>query len=129
MVLSNKDKARKLRQETLVVHYPTLKTVLAVEEVIKNADLAISRNEILRRLERKAMRSTLNFTLEYMENRGMILETKKGFIWTYSPTKKDLNLNASIQEHEKQYFEAIEKRINEQDKKIVESGKDYYVYE
>lgn len=75
-------------QKTKVVHYPTLKTVLAIEEVIRNADLAVSRNQILDRLPSKAMRSTLNFALDYLEGRGMILETSKGFIWTYNPSKK-----------------------------------------
>jgi len=75
-------------QETQVVHYPTLKTVLAIEEVVKNSDLAISRNGILERLPTKVMRSTLNYALNYLENRGIILETKKGFIWTYNPSKK-----------------------------------------
>ena len=75
-------------QKTQVVHYPTLKTVLAIEDVIKNADLAISRNEILKRLPTKAMRSTLNYALKYLEARGMVLETKNGFIWTYNPSKK-----------------------------------------
>lgn len=75
-------------QKTQVVHYPTLKTVLAIEEAIKNSDLALSRNGILERLPTKVMRSTLNYALNYLENRGMILETKKGFIWTYNPSKK-----------------------------------------
>ena len=75
-------------QETQVVHYPTLKTVLAIEDVVKNSDLAISRNGILERLPTKVMRSTLNYALNYLENRGMILETQKGFIWTYNPSKK-----------------------------------------
>jgi len=71
-----------------VVHYPTLKTVLAIEDVIKNANLPISRNQILARLQTGLMRSTLNLALDYMEKRGMVLETKKGFIWTFNPSKK-----------------------------------------
>jgi len=75
-------------QKTNVVHFPTLKTVLAIEEVIKNADLAVSRNEILDRLPKKVMRSTLNYALNYLENKGIILETRNGFIWTFNPSKK-----------------------------------------
>lgn len=71
-----------------VVHFPTLKTVLAIEKVVKNADTAISRNQILERLPTKLMRSSLNVALEYLEKRGLILETKKGFIWTFNPSKK-----------------------------------------
>ena len=70
-----------------VVHYPTLKTILAIEDVIKKADTAVSRNQILSRLPTGVMRSTLNVTLDYMEKRGLILETKKGFIWAFNPNK------------------------------------------
>lgn len=71
-----------------VVHYPTLKTILAIEEVVKKANTPLSRNQILSRLPTGVMRSTLNLALDYMEKRGMILETRKGFIWTFNPSKK-----------------------------------------
>ncbi len=71
-----------------IVHYPTLKTILAIEEVVKNADVPLSRNQILARLPTKVMRSTLNLALDYMERRGMVLETKNGFIWTFNPSRK-----------------------------------------
>lgn len=71
-----------------ILHYPTLKTVLAIEDVIKKANSPLSRNRILAALPTKVMRSTLNLALDYMERRGMILETKKGFIWTFNPSKK-----------------------------------------
>lgn len=70
-----------------VLHYPTLKTVLAIEEVVKNADSPLSRNQILVNLRTKVMRSTLNFALDYMEKRGMILDTRKGFIWTFNASR------------------------------------------
>ncbi|MBI5036863.1 hypothetical protein HZC09_06000 [Candidatus Micrarchaeota archaeon] len=34
------------------------------------------------------MRSTLNVALDYLEKKGIVLETKKGFIWTFNPSKK-----------------------------------------
>lgn len=71
-----------------IVHYPTLKTILAIEEVVKKANTPVSRNQILERLSTGVMRSTLNLALDYMEKRGMVLETKKGFIWTFNPSKK-----------------------------------------
>ncbi|HIH50591.1 MAG: hypothetical protein ABSE71_03780 [Candidatus Micrarchaeaceae archaeon] len=71
-----------------IVHYPTLKTILAIEEVVKKANNPLSRNQILAKLPTKVMRSTLNFALDYMEKRGMVLETKKGFIWTFNPSKR-----------------------------------------
>ncbi|MDD3159584.1 MAG: hypothetical protein PHQ98_01285 [Candidatus ainarchaeum sp.] len=72
---------------TEVLHFPTLKTVMAIEEVIKNADTSISRNKILEKLDNGVMRSTLNVTLDYLEKRGLILETKNGFIWTFNSNK------------------------------------------
>ncbi|MCX6768175.1 MAG: hypothetical protein NTY90_05640 [Candidatus Micrarchaeota archaeon] len=77
-----------LQMQTQVVHYPTLKTVMAIEEVVRKADVAVSRNQILERLPTKAMRSTLNVALDYLERRGMVLETKNGFVWTFNPSKK-----------------------------------------
>lgn len=76
----------KLQME--VVHYPTLKTVLAIENVIKKANVPVSRNRILARLQTGVMRSTLNLALDYMEKRGLVLETRKGFVWTFNPSKK-----------------------------------------
>ncbi|MFH1246897.1 MAG: hypothetical protein V1644_00815 [Candidatus Micrarchaeota archaeon] len=71
-----------------VLHYPTLKTIMAIEEVVKNADKAISRNGILAKLPTKVMRSTLNVALDYLEKRGVMLETKHGYIWTFNESKK-----------------------------------------
>lgn len=71
------------------IYYPTLETILVIEEIIKKANNPVSRKQILVRLKNKAIIiSTLNFTLDYMENSGMILETRKGFIWTFNPNKR-----------------------------------------
>lgn len=61
---------------------------MAIEEVVKNADIAISRNGILDKLPTKVMRSTLNVALDYLEKRGVVLGTKHGFIWTFNEDKK-----------------------------------------
>jgi len=71
-----------------VVHYPTLRTVIAIERAIKGSETAVSRNRILAGLDRGVMRSTLNVALDYLERRGLILETKEGFIWTFNPSRK-----------------------------------------
>ena len=71
-----------------VVHYPTLKTLLAIEKAVEKAEMAVSRNKIIEALPTKVMRSTLNVALDYLERRGLILETKKGFIWTFNPNRK-----------------------------------------
>jgi len=71
-----------------VLHYPTLKTIMAIENAVKDADEPISRSQILVKLENRVMRPTLNVALDYLEKRGMVLETKDGFIWTFNPSKK-----------------------------------------
>jgi hypothetical protein len=75
-------------RKTEVVHYPTLKTVMAIEEVVKKASKAVSRNAIIDRLPTKVMRSTLNTALDYLQKRGMVLETTDGFIWTFNPNAR-----------------------------------------
>ncbi|MBU3923374.1 MAG: hypothetical protein KJ592_00490, partial [Nanoarchaeota archaeon] len=71
-----------------VVHYPNLKTVLAVEKVLMGAEVAISREEIKRRLSMKIMHQTLNLILKYLEERGMILDGRKGVLWIWNDSPK-----------------------------------------
>lgn len=71
-----------------VIHYPTLKTVLMVEKVIQNAVKPLNKNEIKKKLRVKIMHQTLNIILTYLEERGMIIKAKDGYVWTYNPSKK-----------------------------------------
>ena len=76
--------------ETLqeVLHYPRLDTVLQVEDTLKKAKDALSKNEIDRRLKKKIMRATLNVILNYLEESGKIAILKEGIIWIY---KEDIS--------------------------------------
>ena len=67
-----------------ILHYPTLRTVLAVEKVLKEAELVLSKEEIKRRLPMKIMHQTLSLILDYLEDRGMILQGNKGALWVYA---------------------------------------------
>ena len=71
-----------------VLHYPRLDTILMVENVLKKADLAISKNELLRRLPKQIMRQTLNVILSYLEERGVIMIGEKGVLWIYNESPK-----------------------------------------
>ena len=71
-----------------VLHYPRLDTVLMVEAVLKKADLAISKNELLRRLPKQIMRQTLNVILGYLEEKGMIMIGEKGVLWIHNEDPK-----------------------------------------
>jgi len=77
---------------TQVMHYPTLKTVLLVEKILKTAKEPLSRYEIIKISKNKIMRQTLNIVIKYLEERGMVLDSKKGVLWTYTPPKKMKNL-------------------------------------
>lgn len=69
-------------------HYPTLRTMLMIEETLKDADLVITKAELMRRLPRKVMDNTLNIALDYLEDRGMITTSRRGVLWTYNPSPK-----------------------------------------
>jgi len=70
------------------IHYPNLKTILEIEKVLKKADLVITREELKKRLPMKIMHQTLNVALRYLEERGMILDHRKGVLWIYNPSPK-----------------------------------------
>jgi len=71
-----------------VLHYPSLKTVLMVEEVIKNADGPLTRAELKRKLPKQVMHQTLNIVLAYLSEKGLIFDGRKGVIWTFNSSKK-----------------------------------------
>ena len=71
-----------------VIHYPTLKTMLMVEKVLRKAETTIDREELKKRLPAKIMHQTLNVILKYLEDRGMIVDGHKGILWVYNPSPK-----------------------------------------
>jgi hypothetical protein len=71
-----------------ILHYPRLDTVLMVEDVLKNAELAISKSEIQRRLPKQVMRQTLNVILDYLEEKGVIMIGSKGVLWAHNENPK-----------------------------------------
>jgi len=77
-----------LQKEGKIIHYPTLKTVLMVEDVLKNADHALNKSQIKKRLPVDIMHQTLTLILSYLIESGKTIETPKGFVWTYNPSPK-----------------------------------------
>jgi hypothetical protein len=69
-------------------HYPTLRTMLMIEDTLKNAELAVSKAKLMRMLPRKVMDSTMNVALDYLEDRGLITTSRKGILWSYNPSPK-----------------------------------------
>ncbi len=74
--------------EQEILHYPNLKTVLMVEKVLKEAELALTREELKKRLPMKIMHQTLNVILEYLEEKGLIIDGHKGILWTHNDSPK-----------------------------------------
>jgi len=64
-----------------VYHWPTLKTVLMVEETLREQDGPVSIAALERALPRKVMDQTLRMILGYLENKGSIIIGQKGISW------------------------------------------------
>jgi len=75
-------------QKLEVIHYPSLKTVLMIEKVLKKANTLMSREQLKEKLPTKIMHQTLNVVLKYLENSGKILDGRKGILWIYNPSPK-----------------------------------------
>lgn len=71
-----------------VIHYPNLKTILVVENILKNSEVMITREELKRRLPMSIMHQTMNLILQYLEEKGMIIDSRKGILWIYNPSPK-----------------------------------------
>ena len=78
----------KIYKNKQIIHYPTLRTMLMVEKVLKEAETTIDREELKRRLPLKIMHQTLNLILNYLEEKGMIIDSHKGILWIYNPSLK-----------------------------------------
>ena len=77
-----------LQMDKKVIHYPNLKTVLMVEDTLKKANFALTREEIKKMLPVKIMHQTLNVILEYLEESGKIIDGRRGIVWIYNPSPK-----------------------------------------
>jgi len=66
-------------------HWPTLNTVIMVEETLKNINESIiSVAELKRKLPRQVNHITLIVILEYLERSNKIAVTLKGITWIYN---------------------------------------------
>ena len=71
-----------------ILHWPTLNTVMMVEETIKNSeDSVITIAELKRELPRQVNHNTLILILEYLEKSGKIAVGLKGITWIYTDSK------------------------------------------
>ncbi len=71
-----------------VLHYPSLRTVLMIEDVLKKSNLAMTREQLKKKLGKKVMHQTLNVVLKYLEDSGKILDGRKGIVWIHNESPK-----------------------------------------
>lgn len=77
-------------------HWPTLNTVMMVEETLKEMNESIiTIAELKRRLPRQVNHNTLMLILEYLEKSNKIAVTLKGITWVHNT---NLNLKKAIAE-------------------------------
>ncbi len=83
------------KRELDLVHYPSLKTILMVEETLQKANTLLTREQLKMKLPKQIMHQTLNVILGYLEQSGKIIDGRKGILWIYNSSPK---LNKAIQE-------------------------------
>ena len=88
--MSQKKGKKKEREK----HWPTLNTVIMVEETLKKKKEAISVAELKRKLPRQVNHNTLMLILQYLEESNKILMTIKGIVWAH-------NSNLNLKNHER----------------------------
>jgi len=72
-----------------VKHWPTLNTVIMVEDVLKNMpSSAMTIPELKKSLPRQVNHNTLMLILEYLEHNGMIVVGLRGVTWSYNTSPK-----------------------------------------
>lgn len=75
-----------------LIHSPTLKTMLMVEDALRKADGTLSMEGLKRALPKKVMDQSLRLILAYLENKGSILVGPKGISWIANDDPKFLNM-------------------------------------
>lgn len=76
--------SQKIKQEK-PIHWPTLNTVMMVEETLKGVNESIiSIAELKRILPRQVNHLTLRVILEYLEKSNKIAVSLKGITWIYN---------------------------------------------
>lgn len=72
-------------KEEKVLHFPNLRTVILVEETIKELGVTTKTN-LFKVLKNKVMWQTMEVILDYLYTRGMIVYDKIGqIVWVYNP--------------------------------------------
>ena len=86
--MSQKIKLDQIKFKEKPAHWPTLNTVLMVEDTLKNMnESVISVADLKRKLPRQVNHNTLMLILEYLERSGKIAVGFRGISWVYTDSK------------------------------------------
>lgn len=78
------------------LHWPTLNTVIMVENILKKMEgSVITIAELKRKLPRQVNHNTLMLILHYLEKSNKIIAGLKGITWIHNP---NINLKKAISE-------------------------------
>jgi len=83
-----------------MVRIPTLRNILRVEKVLREAKVPLTKEKIKSLLPAKMPHSTLNLILDYLKASRKIVQTQSGISWVFDGGK-----------HEKKIIEELEKRM------------------
>jgi len=73
-------------EKTVVLHSPTLQSVIMVEKTAKKYSQECGKYQLWKKLPRQMMYQTFLQILEYLEESGKIMVDNEGcVIWTYHP--------------------------------------------
>ncbi len=72
--------------QTVLLHSPTLESVLMVEKTIQKHSQEYGKYQLWKRLPKKMMYQTFQVILDYLKESGKIIIDREGcVIWTYDP--------------------------------------------
>lgn len=72
--------------QAVVLHSPTLESVLMVEKTIQKYSQEYGKYQLWKKLPKKMMYQTFQVILDYLEQSGKIMIDREGcVIWTYDP--------------------------------------------
>lgn len=70
----------------LILHSPTLESVIMVEKIIKKYSQECGKYQLWKKLPKKMMYQTFLLILDYLQESGKIVIDKEGcIIWTWNP--------------------------------------------
>ena len=79
-----------------IIHYPTLDTVIMVENKIKSEEEWKSKRQLWLSLDKKIMYQTFNIIISYLEESGKIIVKDGKIIWTWNPDLVKKYSNSSL---------------------------------